>query len=129
MSATGRHSDVTRNRAARRRKHAVLVAVATWGLGGCMATAPKAVDSGSMAVGSAAGSTTEGANEQIERCTATLGTLRIDEQTHAGWYNVYASRYGTGSTVPALRLLVQQSNCFVIVDRDAAWRPATPSAR
>jgi hypothetical protein len=41
----------------------------------------------------------------------------IDEQTNAGWYSAYQSQYKMGSTVPALRLIIQQSNCFVIVDR------------
>lgn len=94
-----------------------LAAAAALGLAGCVATAPKAADSGSMATGAAGGSTTTGANAQLESCPASLGTLRIDEQTNAAWYGSYRSRYGTGSTVPALRLLVQQSNCFVIVDR------------
>jgi curli biogenesis system outer membrane secretion channel CsgG len=91
--------------------------LAASGLSGCLATAPTASGSGSAATGSAGGATTAGANSTLEKCPATLGTIRIDEQTNAAWYGTYASRYGTGSTVPALRLLVQQSNCFVIVDR------------
>ena len=39
------------------------------------------------------------------------------QQTNAGWYSAYQSQYKMGSTVPALRLIIQQSNCFVIVDR------------
>jgi len=87
-------------------------------LSGCLATAPT-VGGGSAgpATGSAGGSTTTGANTSLEKCTETLGTVNIDEQTSAPWYGYYMSRYQTGSTVPALRLLIQQSNCFVIVDR------------
>jgi curli biogenesis system outer membrane secretion channel CsgG len=87
-------------------------------LSGCLATAPS-IGGGSAgpATGSAGGATTTGANSTLEKCTETLGTVSIDEQTNAPWYAQYMSRYQTGSTVPALRLLIQQSNCFVIVDR------------
>lgn len=88
-------------------------------LGGCLATAPT-VGGGSAgpASGSASGGVASGENAALEKCDQTLGTISIDENTSAGWYAAYHSRYGTGSTVPALRLLVQQSNCFVIVDRN-----------
>lgn len=92
-------------------------------LSGCLATAPS-VGGGSAtaATGSAAGGTAEGANSRLEKCKETLGTVRIEENTSAGWYAAYSSRYRTGSTVPALRLLVQQSNCFVIVERGRAMQ-------
>lgn len=89
-------------------------------LAGCLATTPNAgggSGSATLATGSAAGEATSGASSQLETCTATLGTVSIDEQTNAGWYSAYQSQYRMGSTIPALRLLIQQSNCFVIVDR------------
>ncbi len=70
-----------------------------------------------QAQGAAAGGTSSEANSQLETCSETLGTIMIDEQTNAGWYSAYQSQYKMGSTVPALRLIIQQSNCFVIVDR------------
>jgi hypothetical protein len=89
-------------------------------LTGCLATTPSSGGQSATAVtGAAAGSTTAGANPNLERCTETLGTVRIEENTNAGWYGAYHSKYGTGSTVPLLRLMVQQSNCFVIVERNA----------
>lgn len=92
-------------------------------LSGCLATAPSVGGgSGTVAGGSAAGASAEGANSALEKCKETLGTLRIEENTSAGWYTAYSSRYRTGSTVPALRLLVQQSNCFVIVERGRAMQ-------
>ena len=95
-----------------------LVSAAAMALAGCLATAPQSGGaSATAATGSAGGSTTSGASAQLETCPETLGTIRIDEQTNAGWYSAYASQYRMGSTVPALRLLIQQSNCFVIVDR------------
>lgn len=90
-------------------------------LSGCLATAPSVGGgSGTAASGSAAGASAEGANSALAKCKETLGTVRIEENTSAGWYTAYSSRYRTGSTVPALRLLVQQSNCFVIVERGRA---------
>jgi hypothetical protein len=70
-----------------------------------------------QAQGAAAGGTATESNSALEVCPETLGTVMIDEQTNAGWYSAYQSQYKMGSTVPALRLLIQQSNCFVIVDR------------
>src|SRR5512147_2378148 len=70
-----------------------------------------------QAQGAAAGGSSSEANSQLETCSETLGTIMIDEQTNAGWYSAYQSQYKMGSTVPALRLIIQQSNCFVIVDR------------
>jgi curli biogenesis system outer membrane secretion channel CsgG len=92
--------------------------LATLVLTGCLATTPQSNgQSATVGTGSAGGATATGANSKLESCPATLGTIRIDEQTSAGWYATYASRYGTGSTLPVLRLLIQQSNCFIIVDR------------
>ena len=45
-----------------------------------------------------------------------MGTVEIDEDQSAPWYS-YLSQYQLPSTVPLLRLIVEQSNCFVIVDR------------
>ena len=93
-------------------------AVAVWALTGCLATTPQSNgQSATVVTGSAGGATATGASSKLESCPTTLGTIRIDEQTSAGWYATYASRYGTGSTMPVLRLLIQQSNCFIIVDR------------
>ena len=87
-------------------------------LGGCLATTPSSGGGSATAVqGAAAGGTTAGANSSLEKCTETLGTVRIEENTNAGWYGYYNSRYRTGSTVPLLRTMVQQSNCFVVVER------------
>ena len=54
--------------------------------------------------------------------------MSIDEQTNAGWYSAYQSQYRMGSTIPALRLLIQQSNCFVIVDRGRGLQARTREA-
>jgi curli biogenesis system outer membrane secretion channel CsgG len=90
-------------------------------LAGCLATTPS-VGGGSAtaATGAAAGGTAKGENTGLERCTETLGTLRIEENLSAPWYGYYNSNYRLGSTVPLLRTIIQQSNCFVIVERGRA---------
>lgn len=72
------------------------------------------------ATGSAGGSATQNANAQLEKCPASLGTLTLVEDTSAPWYGVLTGQYRLGSTSPVLKLLVQQSNCFVVVERGRA---------
>ena len=71
--------------------------------------------------GAAGGATSEGANSVLERCDQTLGTIGVVEDQNAGWYRTLQS-YKLGSTVPVLRLMIQQSNCFVVVERGAAMQ-------
>jgi curli biogenesis system outer membrane secretion channel CsgG len=105
------------------RRAPLLTPVAAVLLTGCLATTPQSGgQSATAATGAAAGASTEGASSSLETCTETLGTIRIDEQTNAGWYAAYVSQYRMGSTVPALKMLIQQSNCFMIVDRSRGLR-------
>jgi hypothetical protein len=71
--------------------------------------------------GAAGGATSEGANGILERCDQTLGTIGVVEDQNAGWYRTLQS-YKLGSTVPVLRMMIQQSNCFVVVERGAAMQ-------
>ena len=70
----------------------------------------------STVTGAAGGATSENANSQLEHCDETLGTLAVVEDQSAPWY-YQLSRYNLGSTVPVLRMMIQQSNCFVVVER------------
>src|SRR4029453_3641198 len=71
--------------------------------------------------GSAGGSTAQNANAKLEHCDQTLGTLAVVEnQTAPGSYRL-TREYKLTSTVPLIRLLVQQSNCFVVVERGGAF--------
>ena len=70
-----------------------------------------------VATGSAGGSTAANANAQLERCGESLGTLSVIEDQRAPWYYQLRNEYKLQSTVPLIRLLVQQSNCFVVVER------------
>ena len=71
--------------------------------------------------GSAGGSTSQNANAKLEHCDQTFGTLAVIEDQTAPWYYQLTREYKLTSTVPLIRLLVQQSNCFVIVERGRAF--------
>lgn len=64
--------------------------------------------------------TAENANTQLERCTETLGTLAVEENQGDPWYSASRQRFQLEFTVPTLRLLIQQSNGFVLVERGRA---------
>ena len=72
------------------------------------------------ATGSAGGSQSQNANNKLERCDASLGTITLVEDTTAPWYGILTGQYRLGSTSPVLKLMIQQSNCFVVVERGRA---------
>jgi len=91
-------------------------------LGGCESTnmqmgSPAAK---TTATGSAAGSASANASGQLERCASPLGTVSLVENQNAGWYTILRNEYRLPPTSNLLRLLIQQSNCFVVVERGAA---------
>ncbi len=104
---------------------AILAAVALV-LQGCENLPVKAGDASAktVATGAAAGASAEGANQELERCERPFGTIAIAEDEASDWFRYLRSEYKLPSTVPVLRLLIQQSNCFVIVDRGKAMRTA-----
>ena len=77
------------------------------------------------ATGAAGGATSSGANAQLERCDRPLGTLALLEDQNSDWYRILTGEYRLTSTVPLLRLLVQQSNCFVVVERGRGFQGMT----
>ncbi len=93
--------------------------VAALGLAECWATEPILGGSNTPATGAAGGATTQGASSQLEHCDESLGTMAVVEDQTAPWYGGLA-QYKLGSTVPVLRMLIQQSNCFVVVERGRA---------
>ena len=94
--------------------------VVTIGLAECWATDPVLGGSKTTATGAAGGATTEGASNQLERCNESLGTVAVVEDQGAPWYGYMYQHYKLGSTVPVLRMMIQQSNCFVVVERGRA---------
>lgn len=96
-----------------------LAAALLLALAGCGGTMPTMGGAKGSVTGAAGGETAQGQNTQLTRCDETLGTLAVEEDQAAPWY-VQLRRYNLGSTVPVLRLMIQQSNCFVIVERSAS---------
>jgi curli biogenesis system outer membrane secretion channel CsgG len=93
-------------------------------LAACAGTAPTIGASGAktVATGAAGGASAVNANEQLEHCDRTLGTLSIVEDANQPWVQQLTAEYRAQSTVPLLRMIIQQSNCFVIVERGQAMR-------
>lgn len=71
--------------------------------------------SGGTAVsGAAAGGTSVGAASNLQRCSQPLGTLAVDDGTRNVWFGAFRAETGVTNIEPLIRLVVQQSNCFVI---------------
>lgn len=85
------------------------------GLGGC---ATMQAGGGKNPVGgSAGGARSAGANTTLEHCERPMGTLAVEEDTGQPWYAMLTNQYHLPATTPLIRLMIQQSNCFVVVDR------------
>lgn len=67
--------------------------------------------------GAAAGEQAEKANPKLEKCEKPLGTIAIYEDVTQPWYQQLKSYYGVERLTPLMRLMIQQSNCFVVVER------------
>lgn len=70
-----------------------------------------------VATGSAGGANSNNANAGLEHCDSPVGTAAFIEDTNAAWYRTVTSEYGLPSTTMVLRMLAQQSNCFIVVER------------
>jgi hypothetical protein len=89
----------------------------TLALSACVTPGGGVVSSGTSptaATGGAAGGASVNANPTLERCTAPLGTLAVDDGRGKQWYASFGQATQVTSIEPLLRLAVQQSNCFVI---------------
>jgi curli biogenesis system outer membrane secretion channel CsgG len=89
---------------------------------GCMSTDPTmGGSSGNTVTGGAAGGNSDNANTSLESCDEPLGTLSLFEDRSLPWWGDYRRRYpDLGSTTPVIRTMIQQSNCFVVVERGGA---------
>jgi len=100
-------------------KTKLFAAVAALALAGCAGTQPTLGGGSTVATGSAGGATAANASTQLEKCDRPLGTLSVVEDRSMPWFQ-QLSQYKLGSTTPVLRMMIQQSNCFVVVERGAA---------
>ncbi len=101
---------------------ASLITLATLCLAGCNATLPSLGGfKDNAATGAAESATPEEQNTALEHCDVTLGTLSVFEDRTLPWWDAYYERYPKlGTTIPLIRTLIQQSNCFVVVERGLA---------
>lgn len=76
-------------------------------------------DAKTTATGSAGGANSENANSTLEHCPETLGTIAIEEDTAQPWFHSLQEQQ-LGPTTPVLKLLLQQTGCFVVVERGKA---------
>jgi curli biogenesis system outer membrane secretion channel CsgG len=106
----------------RRQWQWIAIALLTAMLAGCAGTTPSLGGaSGQVATGAAGGESAQNASSQLCHCDETLGTIAVHEDQTQDWWHYFYSRYPQlGSTVPVLRMMIQQSNCFVVVDRGRA---------
>jgi hypothetical protein len=82
---------------------------------GAAASAQTLGEGGSAAQGSAGPNGSQNASAQLEKCDAPKGTLAVVEpQSHV---LAALGRYGLQSPVGLIRMMVQQSNCFQVVER------------
>ena len=109
----------------------VAAACAVLALAGCETTNMKmgSSDAKTVATGAAAGGTAANASSQLEHCQSPLGTVSLVENQDAGWYTILRDEYRLPPTANLLRLMVQQSNCFVVVERGAAGMRAMSRER
>jgi curli biogenesis system outer membrane secretion channel CsgG len=75
---------------------------------------------GSMATGGVGPQGAQGANPQLETCDAPKGTLAVVEPQSVTLASL--QRYQLGSPTGVIRMLVQQSNCFQVVERGAGMQ-------
>jgi hypothetical protein len=96
-------------------------------LAACLATTPKLGDSDAKTpvTGAAGGANATNVNSQLQRCDQPLGTVGVIEDTSADWYRVLTTQYQLPAVTPLIRLMIQQSNCFVVVDRGRGLDAAT----
>lgn len=98
---------------ARLPRQAISIATALL-LAGCAET--QLGQGGTMVTGSGAlDSQSQGETVELPKCDAPLGTLALVEPQSPG-----LAQYGLGSPIPLLRLMVTQSNCFIVVERGQA---------
>ena len=99
----------------RTRSRLVAIAGAALALTGCLATTSKGTGGTDVAGSASLSAPPAQAAAELPRCAAPLGTLALVEGQSPG----LGSR-GLTSPTPVLRLMIQQSGCFNIVDRGKA---------
>src|SRR4026207_1449325 len=82
-------------------------------------TQPKQGQGGSVVKG-AAGTDGSTGDKGLEHCDKPMGAMAVVEPQNE--YLVALSRYNLQSPVGLIRMMIQQSNCFIVVERGAGMR-------
>jgi hypothetical protein len=82
-------------------------------------TQPKQGQGGSVVQGSAGTDGSKGDNG-LEHCTKPMGAMAVVEPQSE--YMMALSRYNLQSPVSLIRMMIQQSNCFIVVERGQGLR-------
>jgi len=87
-------------------------------LTGCVTDGTPTLGKGGTVVSGSAGESggSQGQSAQLPRCDQRLGTIALVEEQNPG-----LAQAGLTSPIPLLRLMVQQSGCFAVVDRGQAF--------
>ena len=110
-------------------KKLALTGLVALALVGCESTGMKlGGGSNNTVTGGAAGGSSQGEG-QLEKCDSPVGTVSLVENQQAGWYTILRNEYRLPPTANLLRVLIQQSNCFVVVERSAAGMNAMTRER
>ena len=100
--------------------HMAALAAAVLSLSACSSMDMGSSSAKTVATGSVGGANSQNANDKLAHCSAPLGTIAVVEDTNTPWYGILTNQYQLGPTTPVLKLMIQQSNCFVVVDRGRA---------
>ncbi len=95
----------------------LLFASTAWAQGGV--TQPKQGQGGSVVQG-AAGTGGSTGDKGLEHCDQPMGAMAVVEPQSAVLASL--SRYKLSSPVSLIRLMIQQSNCFIVVERGAGMQ-------
>lgn len=68
-----------------------------------------------VSTGSAGAAGTQGASKELRKCAEPIGTAALVESDNRAYLE-----YDLPSPTPMIRLMMQQSNCFTVVDRGVA---------
>lgn len=72
--------------------------------------------------GAAGGANAQGTASNLEHCDKPMGTVAVVEEQSGDWYRYLTSDLRLSSTTPVIRMLIQESNCFVVVERGRAMQ-------
>src|SRR5271163_10817 len=95
-----------------------IIALAIFALNGCSSSTDTDVHLGNGASIVTGSSSTVGSTDaatQLAHCDKPLGTAALVEHE-----DLTLIRFGVSSPVPLIKLMMQQSGCFLVVDRGAA---------